>query len=153
MSTTFTWDILKLDCLSKMNSGNTTLTDVVISAQWSVTGTYTDANNKTFTGSTRGVARIIPDLTATYKPYDQLTKDEVLNWVWTSSDLAKNRLTPPMRGNNPVQTTDVKTTYENIVQKQIDVQINPAAAPGVRKSMNLPWASPPSAFGASGATG
>jgi hypothetical protein len=68
-----------------------------------------------FTASAYGTAGFTPDATSPdFKPYDQVTEAEVLDWVWASG-------------------VDKDETEANLAS-QIDAQKNPTSAAGV------PWA-------------
>jgi hypothetical protein len=107
MSATFTWSIEYMQC--KPTEGS--YTDVVILAGWRCIGaqdTYLAANN----GS---VGFLAPE--GTFTPYDQLTQEQVLGWVWAN-------------GVDKVQ-------IEANIQEQIDKQINPPIV-----QLPLPWIAP-----------
>ena len=91
------WIIEKLE--TQLVDG--TLTDVVL------TGFYRCSSTQdSIYGTVWGSIKFTPP-GADFTPYDQLTLDQVLNWVWT----------------NGVD----KTLVEAWVQSQIDVQKNPPA--------------------------
>lgn len=102
---TITWTIEQM--WVKPTDGS--LTDVVITAAWRCTGTQ-DAYVGTIY-NTASFAQPEGDFT----PYDQLTQDQVLGWVWASG-------------------VDQFTTEAAVVQ-QIDNQINPPII-----TPPLPWA-------------
>lgn len=53
--------------------------DVVCAAAWNVSGT-----DGTYTGSLNGSTAFKLDPAAPFIPYDQLTQEQVLEWVWGS---------------------------------------------------------------------
>lgn len=103
--TTFTWIIEWMQC-KPQEDGHT---DVVITAGWRCNGT-----DGTYSGTVYSTAQM-GSIQSEFTPYDQLTQEQVLGWVWASG-------------------VD-KTATEAAVQQQIDNQINP---PVVQPS--LPWA-------------
>ena len=106
MSATITWTVTAMDCYPQ-EAGNT---DVVFTVHWTCSGVQGDYNGSVY--STTGV----PAPEGSFTPYDQLTQEQVLGWVWA----------------NGVD----KTATEAAVQSQIDNQINP---PVIQPP--LPWAS------------
>jgi hypothetical protein len=103
--TTFTWTISRLDCYPQYDNQ----TDVVFTVHWQLTGT-----DGTHTGSVYSTCGITYKADTPYTPYDQLTKNQVLGWIWA----------------NGVD----KDSAEAAVQTQIDNQINPPTI-----SPPLPW--------------
>ena len=105
MSATITWVIEFMQC--KPTEGS--YIDVVISAGWRCNGIQ-DAYKATMLGSA-----IFPMPEGAFTPYDQLTQEQVLEWVWASG----------------ISKVDVEAG----VQAQIDNAINPPVV-----QLPLPWA-------------
>ena len=111
MSATFNWVIEWMQC--KPSEGS--YTDVVITAGWRCNGSQT-ANAVDYLGTSyASVGFAMPE--GSFTPYDQLTQDQVLGWVWAGG-------------------LD-KTLVESGVQDQIDTAMKP---PVVQPP--LPWATP-----------
>jgi hypothetical protein len=110
MSATITWVV------EWMQTTPTTATppETVITAGWRCNGAET-ANTKDYASSVYNTCSF-PMPSGTFTPYDQLTQDQVLGWVWASG-------------------VD-KDAVEVSVQAQIDNQINP---PVIQPP--LPWIS------------
>ena len=86
----------------------------VVVAHWRATATET-VGEDTFSASSYGTCGFTPDPTAPdFTPYDQLTEQQVLGWVWASG-------------------VD-KDETEAALQANIESQKNPVTATGV------PWA-------------
>jgi len=105
MSVIFNWQVTKLDCYPQYDNQ----TDVVFVVHWQLTGT-----DGTHTGSVYSTCGVTYKADTPYTPYDQLTKNQVLGWIWA----------------NGVD----KASAEAAVQTQIDNQINPPIT-----SPKLPW--------------
>ena len=105
MSTTFTWTVTALNCYPQADGQ----TDVVFTVHWTLSGT-----DGTYNGSVYSTCSV-PAPEGTFTPYDQLTQDQVLGWIWA----------------NGVD----KDSAEAAVQQQIDNQINPPVV-----TPPLPWA-------------
>jgi len=103
--TTFTWTVSQLDCYPQYDNQ----TDVVFTVHWTCSGT-----DGTHTGSVYSTCGVTYKADTPYTPYDQLTKNQVLGWIWA----------------NGVD----KDSAEAAVQTQIDNQINPPTI-----SPPLPW--------------
>ena len=114
MSATITWVIEWMSV--KPTEGS--YTDVVVTAGWRCNGVET-ANSVEYSGTVYST-QSFPMPEGSFTPYDQLTQDQVLGWVWASG-------------------MD-KTATEAGVQVQIDNQINP---PVVQPP--LPWIPQPAA--------
>lgn len=96
----YNWTIAQLE--------RQTETGGVVTAHWSCTGVDGD-----FSARMYGTAGFTPDPADTdFKPFDQLTEDDVLTWVWSEVDKAE--------------------TEANIASK-IDAQKNPETVSGT------PW--------------
>jgi hypothetical protein len=104
MSTTFNWTVTAMDCLP-LSQGNA---DVVITVHWSCTGVNGDYSTNVY--GTCGVAYGGGGFT----PYEDLTQEEVLTWVWANG-------------------VDKDETEAN-VERQIQNQINPPVV-----TPPLPW--------------
>jgi len=103
--TTFTWTVSQLDCYPQYDNQ----TDVVFTVHWQLTGT-----DGTHTGSVYSTCGVTYKADTLYTPYDQLTKNQVLGWIWAGG-------------------VD-KDSAQAAVQAQIDNQINPPVV-----SPQLPW--------------
>jgi hypothetical protein len=55
---------------------------VVCQASWNVSGA--EGDNNEFTGSLNGATAFKLDPDAPFTPYDELTQEQVLEWVWAS---------------------------------------------------------------------
>lgn len=110
MSAIFTWTIANMQVVPQIDGE----TDVVVQASWVCTGVE-DADDKTYTSSAEGVGFFTaPQQGQPFTPYDQLTQEQVLNWVWQTISQEK---------------------IESGVQGQINNQINPPTV-----DLPLPWA-------------
>ena len=105
MSATITWQIEWMQC--KPTEGS--YTDVVITSGWRCNGVQ-DTYNASIYGSAS-----FPMPEGTFTPYDQLTQEQVLEWVWASG----------------INKADVEAG----VQGQIDNLVNPPIV-----TLPLPWA-------------
>ena len=105
MTTTTTWTVTAMDCYPE-EDGNA---DVVFTVHWTCSGT-----DGTYNASVYATCAV-PAPTGTFTPYDQLTQDQVLGWIWANG-------------------VDRFTTEAAVVQ-QIDNQINPPVV-----TPPLPWA-------------
>lgn len=105
MSATFTWTVVGLPCYAQIDGQS----DVVFQVVWQCNATQGDYKAEIGNGTN------IPYVAgAPFTPFNQLTQDQVLGWVWS----------------NGVD----KTKLEAALQGQIDAQINP---PVVKPQ--LPW--------------
>ena len=107
-SVSMTWDVTAMDCYPQLQ-GNA---DVVFNVHWTCSGQQTTGGN-TYTGSMYSTCQI-PYTSGTFTPYDQLTENEVLGWIWA----------------NGVD----KAATEAAVQQNINDQINPPVV-----TPPLPW--------------
>jgi len=108
MSITNTWNIVALNCKPDVNG----MLDYVVTSHWTLT-----ASDGTYTGSVYGTASFEVDPERTdYKPYDQLTLEEVI--AWTKASLGEEQV----------------ASLEFNVLGQIEAQINPSIV-----SPALPW--------------
>lgn len=86
--------------------------DVVFNVHWTCAGTQTE-DDKTYSASVYSTCQV--EFTGgSYTPYDQLTQEQVLDWIWNAG-------------------VD-KDATEAAVQSQIDGQINPTVV-----TPALPW--------------
>jgi hypothetical protein len=105
---TNTWNIVALNCKPDVNG----MLDYVVTSHWTLTAT-----DGTYTGSVYGTASFEVDPERTdYKPYDQLTLEEVI--AWTKASLGEEQV----------------ASLEFNVLSQIEAQINPSIV-----SPALPW--------------
>lgn len=96
----YTWSIAT--CEHEVATGGITV------AHWRVT-----ASDGDYSASAYGTCGFTPDATdPNFKPYDEVTEDEVLSWVWASVD---------------------KDATEASLAQQIEAQKNPVTATGT------PW--------------
>lgn len=109
MTAIITWAITKMDCYPEIDNE----TDVVFNVHWSCSGVQTEGDT-TYNGSAYGTQTVTIDAGAPFTPYDQLTQEQVLGWVWAA-------------GVN-------KDMTETAVQLQINNQINPPVV-----TPPLPW--------------
>jgi hypothetical protein len=105
MANTYTWTVTAMDCYPQ-EAGNT---DVVFNVNWECTGT-----DGRYSGRVYGSGGV-PAPSGAFTPYDQLTQNQVLGWIWANGvDKAAN---------------------EALVALQIQNQINPPVV-----TPPLPWA-------------
>ena len=118
MSATITWVIEYMNTSLQTING---FQEVVLTAGWRCNGSEDNATTPplTFTSSVYGSASFVPPQAGdpNFTPYNQLTQDQVLGWVWASG-------------------VD-KTATEAAVQANLNAQINPTQA-----QLSLPWATP-----------
>lgn len=79
MSATFTWSIANMGTWPSYEGQ----TDVVVWAQWVCTGAE-EVNGQEFVNQTQGLASFTIEQGGSFTPYDQLTQEQVLGWVWQS---------------------------------------------------------------------
>jgi len=105
---TITWSISALNCYPQVGDK----TDVVLVCHWTCSGT-----DGTYTSSVYNTCSFAPPTGPSdeYTPYEDLTEDQVLGWVWSDG-------------------VD-KDVTEAAVQSMLDNQINPPVV-----SPPLPWA-------------
>jgi hypothetical protein len=87
-------------------------TDVVFNVHWTCSGTQAE-DDKTYSASVYSTCQV-EFAGGTYTPYEDLTQEQVLGWIWNSG-------------------VD-KDVTEAAVQQQIDAQINPTVV-----TPSLPW--------------
>ena len=105
------WSISSLDCRVQEDG----LSDVVYQCHWRVSKTEVDGD-KTYSASVYSTCSVPGPNPANFVPYDQLTQNEVLGWIWA----------------NGVD----KAATEAAVAQQIYLQKNPVVV-----SPPLPWVS------------
>lgn len=105
MTITYNWVVEQMNCYPTVDS----YTDVVFDVCWRLIGT-----DGTYTGTVYSSVNV-PTPGDPFTPYDQLTQDQVLGWVWA----------------NGVD----KDSAEAAVAQQIANQINPPVV-----NPPLPWA-------------
>lgn len=114
MSATITWKVGTMECYPTYQQEK----DVVFTVHWDCLGAET-VNNITYNGRVYGATAVTFNSGSSFTPYDKLTQEQVLSWVWDAIG------------------TEQKTSYENNVQTQINNQINPPVV-----ILPLPWAPP-----------
>jgi hypothetical protein len=102
---TITWNISQLDCHPQENTN----TNVVFTAHWQCNGT-----DAVYNASVYSTCSIPINTGESFTPYTELTKEQVLNWIWANG-------------------VDKETT-EAAVEQQIENQKNPPVV-----SPPLPW--------------
>ena len=114
MAATITWRVGTMECYPTYQQEK----DVVFTVHWDCLGSET-VSGSTYNSRVYGATGVTYHSGSDFTPYNQLTQDQVLNWVWESLG------------------TDQKTNYENSVQTQINNQINPPVV-----ILPLPWTPP-----------
>jgi len=109
MSQEFVWAVTNLDCKVQEDG----LSDVVYQCHWRCSATEVDGD-KTYSASVYSTCSVPGPNPASFVPYDQLTQNEVLGWIWA----------------NGVD----KDATEAAVQQQIELQKHPVVV-----SPPLPW--------------
>lgn len=109
MSATFNWVVASMSAHPQAEGE----TDVVFQVAWQCYGEQV-SGGETFNQMASGTTPVTYQQGSPFTPYDQLTQDQVLGWVWTS-------------GVN-------KAVIEADVQQLIDLQINPPVV-----MPPLPW--------------
>jgi hypothetical protein len=105
---TISWSVTALDCYPLAQGQQ----DVVMTVHWTCSGTQIE-ENKTYSASVYSTCQV-EFSGGTYTPYEDLTQEQVLEWIWNSG-------------------VDQDVT-EAAVQQQIDAQINPTVV-----TPPLPW--------------
>ena len=112
--TEINWVVTSMPCYPKAEGQ----TDVVFQVYWQCNGQEvvgTDpTTSQSYTGSVKGVTSVTYTAGSPYTPYNQLTQDQVLSWVWNAG------------------VDKAKTEAE--VQAQIDSKMNPPVV-----TPPLPW--------------
>ena len=114
MSATITWRVGTMECYPTYQQEK----DVAFTVHWDCLGSET-VNNITYNGRVYGSTGVTYHSGSEFTPYNQLTQDQVLGWVWDSMGIEQ------------------KTNCENSVQTQINNQINPPVV-----ILPLPWTPP-----------
>ena len=110
----YNWSIISMECLPSYGEAPNTFTNLVKTVHWSCGGTDLGAS---FTIHGSSNIEIVGD---TFTNYTELTKDEVLSWIW----------------NGPVN----KYAIESYVESEINtVNINTVNNREFRKVLPLPW--------------
>jgi hypothetical protein len=109
MAITYTWSVVAMDEYPEQDGEQ----DVVFNVHWTLSGT-----DGTYSGSAYGSQGVSVDSTGTFTPYEDLTQEQVLGWIWDSG-------------------VD-KDAQEANVAAQIENQVNPTVV-----SLPLPWAPAP----------
>ena len=104
MATEINWSVSQMDCLPQTAEG----ADYVICCHWQCNGVDGDYNGSVYSTCS------FPVVQGAFTPYDQLTQDQVLGWIWA----------------NGVD----KDATEAAVEGQIENQKNPPIV-----SPKLPW--------------
>jgi hypothetical protein len=105
MTITYTWSVVQMDAYPQHDGE----TDVVFTVHWTLGGT-----NGTYSGSTYGSTGVTVNPAEPFTPYEDLTENQVLDWVWAAG-------------------VD-KESQEANVATQIENQINPPVV-----TPPLPW--------------
>ena len=113
MTTSIAWTIQWMNTSTQTING---FSEVVLDCGWNCGGTET-ANNQTYTNNVYGSCSFVPPQQGdpNFIPYNQLTQDTVLGWVWAS-------------GVN-------QQSAEDTVNSNINLLINPT-----QTQLPLPWA-------------
>jgi len=106
---TITWNITAMNCYPQAEGQ----TNVVFTVHWQCSGTQVQ-DGKTYSGSVYSTCGVTYAAGSSYIPYANLTKEDVLGWIWASG-------------------VD-KDATEAAVQQQIDTAINPPVI-----TPTLPW--------------
>ena len=114
MSATINWRVGTMECYPTYEQN----TDVVFTVHWDCLGSEI-VSGSTYNGRVYGATGVTYHSGSTFTPYNQLSQDVVLGWVWDSIG------------------QDQKSNYENSVQTQINNQINPPVV-----ILPLPWTPP-----------
>lgn len=101
-----TWNVVQMDCYPEVDGEQ----DVVFTVHWRLNGVDGE-----YTGSVYGSVGVTLDAEAPFTPYNELTEEQVLGWVWAGG-------------------VD-KDATEAAVAQQIENQKNPPVV-----SPPLPWA-------------
>lgn len=73
--TTYNWNISQMDTVPSEDG----LANVVVTAHWQCTGTSGEYSAQVY-----GTCSFTLDATKNFIPYNQLTKEQVLGWIWGS---------------------------------------------------------------------
>ena len=106
MAVVNTWDVVQMDCYPEVDGEQ----DVVFTVHWRLNGVDGE-----YAGSVYGTVGVTLDAEAPFTPYNELTEEQVLGWVWANG-------------------VDKDASEANVAQ-QIENQKNPPVV-----SPPLPWA-------------
>lgn len=109
MANTYTWTVENMASQKDLDTFN----DVVVEVAWFCAGT-----DGTYHSTVPGLTRLtfVPGESA-FIPYDQLTQEQVLNWIWSQG----------------VSQVDVEATVDQLIEEQINPPI---------VFLPLPWVPP-----------
>jgi len=112
MAITYLWEVTSMYTLPEVEGQ----TDVVVLAEWAVSGTDGTYSEKIGSNTTQfTISADDPDFT----PYDELTEEQVIGWIQS------------------VLGPDGVASYEATIAGSIDAQANPPVEPSAQP---LPWA-------------
>lgn len=103
------WNIAAMDCHTNYEG----LTNVVYNVHWTCQGTQ-QVENVTYSAQSYGTSAVQFDSEASYTSFQELTKEQVLAWIWASN----------------LNKDDVEAG----LQAQIDIKINPPTV-----TLPAPW--------------
>lgn len=106
--TAFNWKIVKMDCHTSYGGKQ----NMVFSVHWSCVG-QRSANDQLYESEQYGSVSIEPNPNSGFTPFEQLTKETVLEWVWSVEDKAR---------------------IETIIENELVDKIRPSVV-----SPSLPW--------------
>lgn len=109
MSATFIWSVQRLNTAPQLDGQ----TDVVVEAIWACEGVESVPSGEFKNLQSGSTYFSVPQQGQSFTPYDQLTQEQVLNWIW--------------------QTVS-QTEIETIIQANLDAAINPVVT-----TLPLPW--------------
>ena len=110
MAATIEWRVDVLDCYPTKDSK----TDVVMTVHWRCNGSE-DKDSKTYNATSYGAVNVIYEDGDPFTPFEDLTKDQVLGWIWAENKIDKDMV-------------------EASIQTKIDNKINPPII-----QPELPW--------------
>ena len=110
-----TWKVTNLDCYPTYSG----LKDYVFTVHWDCLAYYSGISGGPFNGRVYSTCSFTPEISGEFTPYENLTENTVLNWVWDT--MGQNQ----------------KNAYESGVNTQIYNQITPPVV-----SPPLPWTTP-----------
>ncbi len=118
MAATMKWDVSDL-AYYPTHDGKS---NVVFEVPWVCSGTE-EKDGKTYSSSAHGTTMIAYDKDASFTPFDDLTKDQILGWIWkTDSDRDGDM--------NKVIKSDVEAN----VQASVNEHITPTSLTGAPAS-------------------
>lgn len=113
MSANISWRVTNMDSYPKYDN----YVDVVFNVHWDCVGSE-EYSGSTYNGRVYSVTGVQFHSGSSFIPYNELTQNDVLTWVWESMGSGS------------------KDSYEQAVQQQIDNLINPPVI-----QLPLPWIS------------